>query len=110
MPKPRVSYSNPISLKDLNVTWMLISPVFGHISQTPTLSLVTLEPALHSTTPTVKCRTFEDNMSCVKMANNHTKKLITAEHISTKDQIADIFTKPLPKPQFSKLRDILMSW
>ena len=85
---------------------------------------------LHSTTPIIKCRTFEDNMSCVKMANNHItrprtkhlalrlhhfhsqilKKIITVEHISTKDQIADIFTKPLPKPQFTHLRDILMSW
>ena len=85
---------------------------------------------IHGSTPIVKCRTFEDNMSCVKMANNHKnrprtkhlslrlhhfrshiiRKIITVEHISTKEQIADIFTKPLPKHQFCKLRDPLMSW
>ena len=80
--------------------------------------------------PQIKCRTFGDNMSCVKMANNHitrprTKHLslrlhhfrsyvknqiISVEHISTKSQLADIFTKPLPRPQFCKLRDSLMRW
>ena len=85
---------------------------------------------IHESTPIVKCRTFEDNMSCVNIANTHktrprtkhlcirlhyfrshiVKKTITVEHISTKEQIADIFTKPLAKPQFEKLRDPLMSW
>ena len=75
---------------------------------------------IHRSTPIVKCRTFEDNMSCVNMANTHktrprtkhlcirlhhfrshiVKKTITVEHISTKEQIADIFTKPLTRPQF----------
>ena len=69
-------------------------------------------------------------MSCVKLANVHrtrprTKHLslrlhhfrshiinksITVEHISTKEQIADIFTKPLPRPQFQHLRRKLMLW
>ena len=85
---------------------------------------------LHASTPVIRCRTFEDNMSCVKLATNHitrprtkhlslrlhhfrshiVKKTITVEHVSTSNQVADIFTKPLPLPQFSKLRDILMSW
>ena len=84
----------------------------------------------HASTPIIKCQTFEDNMSCVKMANNHktrprtkhlsirlhhfrsniVKKTIMVEHISTKEQLADIFTKPLPKHQFCKLRDPIMSW
>ena len=78
---------------------------------------------LHSSTPLGKYRTFEDNMSCVKMTNYHIfrprtnyfalrlhhfhshiiKTIITVEHISTKDQIADIITKPLPNPQFCHL-------
>ena len=84
---------------------------------------------IHCPTPIIKCRTFEDNMSCVKMANNHktrprtkhlslrlhhfrshiVRKIITVEHISTKHQLADIFTKPLPKVQFLHLRDQFMS-
>ena len=86
-------------------------------------------PALH-TTPNVICRVFEDNKSCLEIAINHksrprTKhlsvrlhhfrsyvkaKLINIEHISTKDQITDILTKPLPRQQFRVLRDQLMGW
>ena len=86
-------------------------------------------PALHAM-PHVICRVFEDNKSCLEIATNHksrprTKhlsvrlhhfhsyvkaKLIHIEHVSTKDQIVDIFTKPLPRPQFRVLRDQLMGW
>lgn len=85
---------------------------------------------LHHPTPEIKCRVFEDNRSCIEIATNHktrprTKhlsvrlhhfrshvenKTINVEHISTKDQIADIFTKPLPRDQFYFLRNQLMSW
>ena len=85
---------------------------------------------VHKSTPQIRCRTYEDNMSCVTLANEHktrprtkhfairlhhfrsyvVNKKITVEHISTKEQMADIFTKPLPKPQFSILRDELMGW
>ena len=34
-------------------------------------------------------------------------KVIKLEYIGTNDQIADIFTKPLPKSQFENLRDQL---
>ena len=85
---------------------------------------------IHKSTPKIICRTFEDNMSCVKLANVHrtrprtkhlslrlhhfrshiVNKSITVEHISTKEQIADIFTKPLPWPQFQYLCLKLMLW
>ena len=85
---------------------------------------------MYSPTPHVICRTFEDNKSCIEIATNHRtrprtkhlsvrlhhfrhhviKKTITIEHISTKEQIADIFTKPLPRDQFIKLATRLMSW
>lgn len=86
--------------------------------------------AIHKTTPKITCRTFEDNMSCLKIATNHkarprtkhmsirlhhfrshvVNKTIDIQHISTKEQTADMFTKPLPKPQFEKLRKKLMYW
>ena len=85
---------------------------------------------MHHSTPKIKCRTFEDNMSCIKLATNHrirprTKhfslrlhhfrshiidKTISIEYVHTDNQLADIFTKPLAKPQFCKLRQGLMSW
>ena len=83
----------------------------------------------HST-PVVKCRTFEDNKSCIEISTNHktrpqTKHLsvrlnhfrshiidetISIEHILTFEQIADIFTKPLARDQFRKLCNRLMGW
>jgi hypothetical protein len=82
------------------------------------------------TTPKVKCRVFEDNSGCVEIAREYkmrprTKHIavryhhfrdhvkrgdIQIEHISTKEQIADIFTKALPLRQFQHLRDKLLGW
>lgn len=86
--------------------------------------------ALSASTPKVKCRVFEDNRSCIEIATNHktrprTKHLscrlhhfrsfvsrgdITIEHVSTTEQLADMFTKPLPRDQFIKLSNRLMGW
>ena len=85
---------------------------------------------VHSATPSIKCKVFEDNRSCIEIAANHktrprTKHLsvrlhhfrshilnntITVEHVSTKHQLADIFTKALPKDQFEYLRNQIMGW
>ena len=85
---------------------------------------------IHCATPKIKCRTFEDNMSCLNLATNHktrprtkhlsirlhhfrshiVNKIISIEHVATTQQLADIFTKPLPKVQFCKLRMDLMLW
>ena len=82
------------------------------------------------TKPKVVCRVFEDNAACIEVAKEHkmrprTKHLavrlfhfrdhvrrgeITIEHISTKNQIADLFTKPLERNQFQKLRKLFMGW
>ena len=85
---------------------------------------------IHCATPKIRCRTFEDNMNCLNMATNHctcprtkqlsirlhhfrshiVNKITTVEYDSTTEQIADIFTKPLPKVQFCILRKRLMLW
>ena len=85
---------------------------------------------IHPKTPTIQCCTFEDNISCIKLATNQrnrprtkhlairlhhfrshvVNKTISIEHISTKNQIADLFTKPLPRPSFSTLSSKLMGW
>ena len=86
--------------------------------------------SIHKGTPKIQCKTFEDNKSCIAIATNHrtrartkhlsvrlhhfrsyvVSKQISIEHINTKDQLTDIFTKPLPTPQFISLRDKLMGW
>ena len=85
---------------------------------------------IHSGTPNVKCKTFEDKKSCIEIAKNHktrprtkhlsvrlhhfcshiVQKTISIEHISTTEMLADILTKPLPTIQFEKLRDLIMGW
>ena len=80
--------------------------------------------------PTILCKTFEDNMSCLKIDTDHmtrprtkhiplrlhhfrshvVNKTIQIEYISTKNQITDMLSKPLPKPQFELLRNMLMKW
>ena len=80
-------------------------------------------------TPKIRCTTFEDNMRCIKLATNHNtrprtkhlsirlhhfrfriiRKVISIEYINTKQQIADILTKPLPQKQFLVLCTKLMS-
>ena len=87
-------------------------------------------PIPKSDKPLITCRTFEDNVGALELANNpklrpRTKhiavqfhhfrsyvqrKLITVQHVSTTEQIADIFTKALPRPAFLHLRSKLMGW
>ena len=73
---------------------------------------------------------YEDNRGALELAKEpkfrpRTKHIATKYHhfrnavakgqikilpIDTKNQQADIFTKPLPKPQFEKLRKLIISW
>ena len=79
----------------------------------------------------IHCCTFEDNAACIEVATSkakirlRTKHLavhlfhfrdhiekghISIEHVPSGDQLADIFTKPLPHDQFRRLHDQIMGW
>lgn len=80
--------------------------------------------------PKAMCRVFEDNVGALELANNpklrpRTKHLsvqlhhfrhyvetkeIIIEKVATKHQLADIFTKPLPKDAFQYLRSRIVGW
>ncbi len=80
--------------------------------------------------PNVKCKVFEDNAGAIEIANvpkmrPRTKHLnikyhhfreevrkgtISIYHTRTEDQIADVFTKPLPEVPFVKFRESMMGW
>jgi hypothetical protein len=86
-------------------------------------------PVLNAT-PKVHCKVFEDNTGAIEIATvpkmrPRTKHLnikyhhfreevrkgtISIYHTRTEDQIADIFTKLLPKASFVKFREKMMRW
>lgn len=83
-----------------------------------------------TTTPTVKCTVFEDNSGALELATapkmrprtkhinikyhhfrEHVRKgTVKIQYVPTALQVADQMTKPLPAPQFTKLRKLLMGW
>ena len=83
-----------------------------------------------SSSPKIHCKVFEDNVGALEMAreykyrprtkhmhikNHHffsyvDSKQITIHHIDTKDQYADILTKPLPSTAFIKHCKTMMGW
>ena len=85
---------------------------------------------LHLPKPKIHCKVFEDNNSCIAMAeavkfSPRTKHIALKYHhfrrfvkdltikifpIDTKEQTADIFTKPLDEALFVHLRKKLMGW
>ena len=86
---------------------------------------------VHSFTRMFKSVVFKDNMGCLKIASKpeqfrpHTKHIgikwhhfrdqvanshVEIQKIDTSIQWADIFTKPLPRPQFEALRKLMMGW
>ena len=86
--------------------------------------------SLHNTKPEFDCKVFEDNNSCIRVAESskftpRTKHIAIKYHhfqkhvadktisifpIDTKDQLDDIFTKPLDRVIFRKLIFLLMGW
>ena len=86
--------------------------------------------AAEYTKPKVHCKVFEDNTGALALAmvpkmRPRTKHINLVYHhfrqavregmievvsVGTKDQIADVFTKPLPQNDFVKFRKKLMKW
>jgi len=80
--------------------------------------------------PKIHCKVFEDNAGAIEIAKvpkmrPRTKHLnikyhhfreevkkgtVSIYHVGTKDQIADIFTKPLDESLFKSLRVKVMGW
>ena len=84
----------------------------------------------YNPTPQVRCKLFEDNTSCIIVAESarltpRTKHIAIKYHhfrefvksgavkiypIGTREQQADIFTKPLDEAQFKYLRSLFLNW
>jgi hypothetical protein len=80
--------------------------------------------------PEVRCKAFEDNTGALTLATvpkmrprtkhinlvyHHFREavrdgLVTIISVGTKDQVGDMFTKPLPQNDFVKFRKLLMGW
>jgi hypothetical protein len=83
-----------------------------------------------NTTPKIHTKVFEDNACAIEIANipkmrPRTKHLnikyhhfregvrkgtISIYHTRTTEQMADIFTIPLPEPSFTQFREKMMGW
>jgi hypothetical protein len=86
-------------------------------------------PVLNAT-PKIHCKVFEDNAGAIEITNvpkmrprakhlnikyHHfreevRKGTISIYHTRTEDQIADIFTNPLPEVPFVKFWEKIMGW
>ena len=100
-------------------------PIMGLLDE---LTELKLTPPASDTN--VKCKAFEDNLGAIELARlpkmrPRTKHINIAYHhfrsfitngtvkvlpISTKEQVADLLTKPLPQNQFLKLRKLLLNY
>ena len=94
------------------------------------LKELTTHMSIGQVSPVINCTVFEDNNGALELANlprmrPRTRHIATKYYffrsyvssgeikvkcVSTRDQIADVFTKPLPEPAFKYLRMKLLGW
>lgn len=120
-----------IALSTMEAEYIALSQAMREVI--PLISLMgelqTLVP-FYNPTPQVRCKIFEDNRSCIVVAESarltpRTKHIAIKYHhfrsivksgqvkihpINTREQIADIFTKPLDERQFKYLRSLFLHW
>jgi hypothetical protein len=84
-------------LKDFGVNFDELVVIYCDNTSTVNMSK---NPVMHSKTKHIS---IKYHMIREKVA----KKEVRLEHVSTKEEIANIFTKPLPKKTFEYLRDFL---
>ena len=82
------------TLEDLLVKYE--DPIFIHCDNTSVIN-ISKNHVMHSKTKHIptKCHFLREQVS---------QKVVKLEYIDTKEHIADIFTKPLPKEAFENLR------
>ena len=72
--------------------------------------LVSYTPGLIPTNNKTRPRTKHLSVRLHHFRSQIVRKKVSIEHVSTTEMLADIPTKPLPTPQFKKLRDLIMGW
>ena len=65
--------------------------------------MASADPKIHLHTKHIAVRLFH-------LREHVEKGLISIEHVPSWEQLADIFTKPLPRNQCCHLRDSIMGW
>ena len=70
------------------------------------LTLAQLDPGQH----TIRSKFYDVRVHWFRSIVNAPKSGMTVQKVDTKEQLADIFTKPLPVATFQYLRLKLMGW
>lgn len=120
-----------IALSTTEAEYICLSEALRHVIPLMNITQEIYERGLitQNPMPIVKCKAFEDNSGALELATapkmrprtkhinikyNHFRseigKRISIEHISTEEQLADLFTKAVRYDLFLKFRKAIMGW